>query len=75
MITGLKEYVHQIMKSVLEQSTDGKLRANFRLFENFEKLVLGLEQQYRTIHSAKVLAYKLLLKETSHFDDHFIYTA
>ena len=41
-------------------------RANFRLFENFEKLFRAIVSDN---HSANVLAYELPLKEFGHLDD------
>ena len=41
-------------------------RANFRLFENFEKLFRAIVSDN---HSASVLAYELPLKEFGHLDD------
>ena len=68
IIIGLKENVHYIIKSVPEWNIDGKWIKE-QILDSL-KTLKNCGFRVRAIVSAKVLAYKLLLKESGHLDDH-----
>ena len=68
MIVGLKENVPYIIKSVPERNIDGKWIKE-QILDSL-KTLKNCGFRVRAIVSAKVLAYKLLLKESGHLDDH-----
>ena len=71
MIVGLKENVPYIIKYVPEQNIDG-IWIKEQILDSL-KTLKNCGFRVRTIvsdnHSANVLAYKLLLKESGHLDD------
>ena len=69
MIIKLKESVSYIIKSVPDRNIDGKwikILDSLKTLKNYGFRVRAIVSEN---HSASVLVYKLLLKESGHLDD------